>query len=98
MLAGQAGCTVTINITDSTSNLLNIYSEDGLDPSQTGGRGFTANVSLTPTYTRVYIYNIAGEALAAADTFTIGGITQTIEASGVSCRSLWIRPRMGSYK
>ena len=82
--AGQAGCTVTINITDSTSNLLNIYSEDGLDPSQTGGRGFTANVSLTPTYTRVYIYNIAGEALAAADTFTIGGITQTIESSGVS--------------
>ena len=82
--AGQAGCTVTINITDSTSNLLNIYSEDGLDPSQTGSRGFTANVSLTPTYTRVYIYNVAGEPLAAADTFTIGGITQTVEANGVS--------------
>ena len=82
--AGQAGCTVTIEITDSTSNLLNVYSEDGLDPSQTGSRGFTANVSLTPTYTRVYIYNIAGEALAAADTFTIGGITQTILASGVN--------------
>ena len=81
--AGQAGCTVTINITSSTSNLLNVYSEDGLDPSQTGGRGFTVNVQLTPTYTRIYIYNVSGEALAAADTFTVGSTTQTIQASGV---------------
>ena len=82
--AGQAGCTVTINITSSTSNLLNVYSEDGLDPSGTGGRGFTVNVQLTPTYTRIYIYNVSGEALAAADTFTVGSTTQTIQASGVS--------------
>ena len=82
--AGQAGCTITIGITSSTSNLLNVYSEDGQDPSLTGGRGFTVNVQLTPTYTRIYIYNISGEALAAADTFTVGSTTQTINASGVT--------------
>ena len=82
--AGQAGCTVTIGITSSTSNLLNVYSEDGQDPSLTGGRGFTVNVQLLPTYTRIYIYNISGEALAAADTFTVGTTTQTINASGVT--------------
>ena len=82
--AGQAGCTITIAISSSTSNLLNVYSEDGQDPSLTGGRGFTVNVQLTPTYTRVYIYNISGEALAAADTFTVGSTTQTINASGVT--------------
>ena len=81
--AGQAGCTVTIGITSSTSNLLNVYSEDGQDPSLTGGRGFTVNVQLTPTYTRIYIYNVSGETLAAADTFTVGSTTQTIQASGV---------------
>ena len=82
--AGSAGCTVTIGVTSSTSNLLNVYSEDGLDPSQTGSRGFTINVALTPTYTRIYIYNVSGESLAAADTFTVGSTTQTIQASGVS--------------
>jgi len=82
--AGSAGCTVTIAISSSTSNLLNVYSEDGQDPSLTGGRGFTVNVQLTPTYTRIYIYNISGEALAAADTFTVGSTTQTINASGVT--------------
>ena len=85
--AGSAGCTVTIGVTSSTSNLLNVYSEDGVDPSLTTGRGFTVNVSLTPTYTRIYIYNVAGEALAAADTFTVGSTTQTIQASGVSVGS-----------
>jgi len=85
--AGSAGCTVSIGVTSSTSNLLNVYSEDGVDPSQTTGRGFTVNVSLTPTYTRIYIYNVAGEALAAADTFTVGSTTQTINASGVNVGS-----------
>ena len=40
-------------------------------------------MQLTPTYTRIYIYNVSGEALAAADTFTVGSTTQTIQASGV---------------
>lgn len=74
--AGTNGIT-SIAITDQTSNLLNIYAD------QVQGIGLTANVQLQPTYSRIYIYNIGGEALAAADTFTIGGVTQTIQANGV---------------
>jgi len=75
-LAGTNGIT-SIVITDQTSNLLNIYAD------QVADIGLTANVQLQPTYSRIYIYNIGGEALAAADTFTIGGVTQTIEQNGV---------------
>lgn len=74
--AGTNGIT-SIAITDQTSNLLNVYAD------QVQGVGLTANVQLQPTYSRIYIYNIGGEALAAADTFTIGGVTQTIQANGV---------------
>lgn len=75
-LAGTNGIT-QIAITDQTSNLLNIYADQVTDI------GLTANVQLQPTYSRIYIYNIGGEALAAADTFTIGGVTQTIQQNGV---------------
>jgi len=75
-LAGTNGIT-SIVITDQTSNLLNIYAD------QVADIGLTANVQLQPTYSRIYIYNVGGEALAAADTFTIGGVTQTIEQNGV---------------
>jgi len=76
--SGGTNGIVEISITDQTSNLLNIYAE------QTDGIGLTANVQLQPTYSRIYIYNIGGESLAAADTFTIGGVTQTIQANGVN--------------
>jgi hypothetical protein len=76
-LAGTNGIT-QIAITDQTSNLLNIYAD------QVTEVGLTANVQLQPTYGRIYIYNVGGEALAAADTFTIGGVTQTIQQGGVN--------------
>ena len=80
--AGQAGAYTSIAVTIDTIQSLNIYA-DGSPGGSTTGVGLQINVEQDPSYTELYIYDITGEALAAADTFTIAAITQTIEASGV---------------
>ena len=80
--AGTAGAYTSVEITDTTSNLLFSYA-DGSPAGSTTGVGFQASVQSDPTYTEIYVYDVGGEALAAADTFTVNQITQTIEANGV---------------
>ena len=81
--AGQAGAYTSIAVTLTTIQSLNVYA-DGSPGGSTTGVGLSINVDQDPSYTDLYIYDIKGEALAAADTFTIAAITQTIEASGVT--------------
>jgi len=81
--AGQAGAYSSIVVTDDTQASIFAYA-DGSPAGSTTGVGFTISVNDNPSYTDIFIYDVAGEALAAADTFTISDTTQTIEASGVS--------------
>ena len=85
--AGSSGAFTRIDVADSLTPSLFAYA-DGLTGSPpaaggTTGVGFTANLDFNPTYTRIYVYDVSGEPFAAADTFTIGGTTQTIQANGV---------------
>ena len=81
--AGQAGAYTSIVVTDDTQASIFAYA-DGSPAGSTTGVGFTISVNDNPSYTDIFIYDVAGEALAAADTFTISDTTQTIEANGVS--------------
>jgi hypothetical protein len=81
--AGQAGAYTSIAVTIDTIQSLNIYA-DGSPGGSTTGVGLQANVEQNPSYTDLYVYDVKGEAFAAADTFTIAAITQTIQASGVT--------------
>ena len=81
--AGQAGAYTSIAVTIDTIQSLNIYA-DGSPGGSTTGVGLQANVEQNPSYTDLYVYDVKGEALAAADTFTIAAITQTIQANGVT--------------
>lgn len=84
--AGTAGAYTSILIDDNTAINMFAYA-DGLDgssnPGTTQNVGFGINVSTDPVYTDIYIYDVAGEALVAADSFTINNVTQTVEPSGV---------------
>ena len=85
--AGTSGAYTSISIDENTSISLNVYA-DGVtgSPPVTGGTlgyGFGANVQTDPTYTELYIYDVAGETLVAGDTFTVNNVTQTIQAGGV---------------
>jgi len=81
--AGTSGAYTSIDITADTQANLNVYA-DGSPAGSTTGVGFVANVNDNPSYTEIYIYDVKGEALAAADTFTISANTQTIQPSGVT--------------
>ncbi len=81
--AGQAGAYTSIIVTDDTQASLFVYA-DGSPAGSTTGVGFTVSVNDNPSYTDIFIYDVKGETLAAADTFTISDTTQTIEANGVT--------------
>ena len=81
--AGSSGAYTAIDITVDTTANLNIYA-DGSPAGSTTGVGFVASINDDPSYNELYIYDVKGEALAAADTFTISATTQTIQASGVT--------------
>ena len=81
--AGTAGAYTSIAITTDTQTNLFAYA-DGTPTGDTQGIGFNASIIDNPSYTDIYIYDVKGEPLAAADTFTISETTQTVQASGVS--------------
>ena len=81
--AGQAASYTSIEVTTDTQTTLFAYA-DGSPAGDTQGVGFSVNVNDDPSYTDIYVYDVKGETLAAADTFTISETTQTIQASGVT--------------
>jgi len=81
--AGTSGAYTSIDITTDTQTNLFAYA-DGTPAGSTTGVGFNASIIDNPSYTDIYIYDVSGEPLAAADTFTISETTQTIQANGVS--------------
>ena len=81
--AGQAASYTSIEVTTDTQTTLFAYA-DGSPAGDTQGVGFSVNVNDDPSYTDIYVYDVKGEILAAADTFTISETTQTIQASGVT--------------
>ena len=81
--AGSSGAYTSIDITADTQANLNVYA-DGTPAGSTTGIGFVANVNDNPSYNEIYIYDVKGEVLAAADTFTISATTQTIQQSGIT--------------
>ena len=81
--AGSSGAYTSIDITADTQANLNVYA-DGSPAGSTTGIGFVATVNDNPSYNEIYIYDVKGEALAAADTFTISATTQTIQQNGIT--------------
>ena len=81
--AGTAGAFTSLQVGVSTEINLNAYA-DGSPAGSTTGVGFNLAVNETPQFEEIYIYDVKGEALADADTFTINAITYTIESSGVT--------------
>jgi len=81
--AGQSGAFTSIDVGENTPTSLFAYA-DGTPAGSTTGVGFTFAVNPDPTYEEIFIYDVAGEALAAADTFTVNNTTQTILANGVT--------------
>jgi hypothetical protein len=82
-VAGTAGAYTSIAVDTNTSITLFAYA-DGTPAASTTGVGFGLNVDTNPTYTEIYLYDVAGQTLAAGDTFTINNVTQTIQPSGVT--------------
>ena len=81
--AGTSGAFTSLQVGVSTEINLNAYA-DGSPAGSTTGVGFNLAVNETPQFEEIYIYDVKGEALADADTFTINAITYTIESSGVT--------------
>ena len=81
--AGTAGAYTSIEVTSDTPASIFLYA-DGTPAGSTTGVGQSIQIVDDPTYTDVYIYDVKGETLAAADTFTIADVTQTIQPSGVT--------------
>ena len=81
--AGQAGAYSSIIVNDDTQASLFVYA-DGSPAGTTTGVGFSVSINDNPSYTDIYVYDVKGETLAAADTFTISDTTQTVEANGVT--------------
>ena len=81
--AGTSGAYTSIEVTDSTQSSIFAYA-DGTPAGSTTGVGFGININDNPSYTDIFIYDVAGEALVDADTFTISDTTQTIQPSGVT--------------
>lgn len=81
--AGTAGAYTSIAVTDNTATNLFTYA-DGTPAGSTTGVGFNPQVDDNPTFTEIYIYDVGGEPLVDADTFTINNVTQTIQPNGVT--------------
>ena len=83
---GQAGSYLQILITDNTPLSLAAYAEPAVanTADSNAGFGWTLAVALSPSYEEIFIYKISGEAFTAADQFTLGGTTYSIQASGVT--------------
>ena len=81
--AGTSGAYSSIEITSSTQTSIFIYA-DGTPAGSTEGVGLSVNVNDNPSYTEIYVYDVGGEALAAADTFIISNNTQTIQSNGIT--------------
>ena len=81
--AGTAGAFTSIEVGISTEINLNAYA-DGSPAGSTLGVGFNLAVNETPAFQEIYIYDVKGEALADADTFTINAVTYTVEPNGVT--------------
>jgi len=80
--AGSAGSYTSMLVDDNTAQNLFAYA-DGLPAGSTTGVGFGISVQTDPTYDTIYIYDVGGEPLVAADTFTINNVTQTVLQGGV---------------
>ena len=81
--AGTSGAFTSLEVGVSTEINLNAYA-DGSPAGSTLGLGFTLAVNETPEFEEIYIYDVKGEALAAADTFTVNAVTYTIQSNGVT--------------
>ena len=81
--AGTAGAYTSIDITADTPASVFAYA-DGTPAGSTQGVGQSIQIVDNPSYDTIYVYDVKGEALAAADTFTIADVTQTIQANGVT--------------
>ena len=81
--AGTSGAYTSIEVTDSTQSSIFAYA-DGSPAGDTTGVGFGININDNPSYTDIFIYDVAGETLVDADTFTISDTTQTIQPSGIT--------------
>ena len=81
--AGTAGAFTSLEVGVSTEININAYA-DGSPAASTTGVGFGLAVNETPQFDEIYIYDVKGEALTDADTFTINAVTYTIESSGVT--------------
>ena len=81
--AGTAGAYTSIDITADTPASVFAYA-DGTPAGSTTGVGQSIQIVDNPSYDTIYVYDVKGEALAAADTFTIADVTQTIQANGVT--------------
>jgi len=83
--AGSNGF-LEIEVTAATELNLYTYAEPAVANTADSNAGFghALATSLTPAYEEIYIYQLRGEAFAAADQFTIGGSTYTVAASGVT--------------
>jgi len=80
--AGTSGAYTSIAIDENTAISMFAYA-DGTPAGSTLGVGFGVGVQTNPSYTDIFIYDVAGEPLIAGDTFTINAVTQTIQPSGV---------------
>lgn len=83
--AGSNGF-LEIVISPSTPLSLNSYAEPAVANTQdtNAGFGYPISVSLNPEYEEIFIYKVAGETFAAADSFNLGGITYTVQTGGVT--------------
>jgi len=81
--AGTSGAYTSIEVTDSTQSSIFAYA-DGSPAGSTTGVGFGININDNPSYTEIFLYDVTGETLVDADTFTISDTTQTIQPSGVT--------------
>jgi hypothetical protein len=85
---GTAGTDGFLEITITSATPLNLYTyaEAAVPntPDANAGYGHSIATVLIPSYQEIYIYQLRGAPWSAADTFTIGGTTYTVEANGVT--------------
>jgi len=81
--AGTAGAYTSIAVDENTNVNLFVYA-DGTPAGSTTGVGFSASVDNDPVYSDIFIYDVGGEPLVAADTFTINNVTQTVQQGQIT--------------